>query len=75
MVLYWQDFLLAAFKSASEVSRSVQRVASRVKINNTRCQWFPRLEATLTLYNDSGPFSVTPAVDATRKTIGMDFCR
>ncbi len=31
------------------------------------CQWFPPLEAALILYNDSRPFSTTPATDATRK--------
>ncbi len=30
-----QDFLSAAFKCESGVSRSVQRAVSRVKINNT----------------------------------------
>ncbi len=70
-----QDFLSAVFKCLFEVSRSVQRAVSHAKTNNTCCQRFPPLEAALILYNDSRPFSAAPATDATRKTIGMDFCR
>ncbi len=62
-----QDFLSAAFKCASGVSRSVQRAVSHAKTNNMCCQWFPPLEAALILYNDSRPFSTTPATDATRR--------
>ncbi len=69
------DILSAVLKCESGVSRSVQRAVSRAKTNNTCCQWFPPPEAALVLYNDSRPFSTTPATDATRKTIGMDFCR
>ncbi len=61
-----QDFLSAAFKCVFEVSRSVQRAVSHAKTNMC-CQWFPPLEAALILYNDSRPFSTTPATDATRK--------
>ncbi len=39
--------------------------ARSVTCQNMCCQWFPPLEAALMLYNDSRPFSTTPATDAT----------